>query len=114
MALLMNQLHGLGQAEILAAIIGPLATGGADAYRTYEEGRYSKKELKQRKVEFAQMSQLERERFEAADRARLVAQHTALQQKALRGAWWERNLPLIVGGSVLAVLAVAAASAGRR
>lgn len=104
----------LGYADVIAAIVGPLATGGADAYRTYEEGRYSKKELKQRKVEFAQMSQLEKERFEAEQRAQLVAQHAETQRKALQGAWWERNLPLIVGGGVLVALALAAAASGRR
>jgi hypothetical protein len=114
MALLLSQLHGLGQAEIIAAIVGPLATGGADAYRTYAEADFSKKELKQRQKEFASMSDLERARFEAANQARIIAQHAAVQQKAIQGAWWERNLPLIVGGTVLAVLAVAAATSGRK
>jgi len=109
----MNQLHGLGQAEIIAAIIGPLATGGADAYRTYEEGKYSKKELKQRAIEFERMSQFQKERAAAADQARLVSAHMAAQRGALQRAWWERNLPLIVGGTVIAILAVAASKTGR-
>lgn len=114
MTLGMHQVSGLGQAEIVAAIVGPLATGGADAYRTYAESKFSKDELKQRAIEFAQMTQFQKERAEAADQQRIVAQHMAMQKAELQRAWWERNLPLVVGGVVLVALAAAAASAGRR
>ena len=114
MSIQMSQLHGLGQAEIIAAILGPVVTGGADIYRTSEESKLSKSELKRRAIEFAQMSQFQKERAEAADQARLVAQHLDMQQRALRGAWWERNLPLIAGAAVLVALAVTAATTKRR
>jgi len=114
MSLNMNQVGGLGQAGVIAAILGPVVSGGADAFRTYEESRLSKKELKQRQLEFAQMSKLKRDMAEAQSRNALMAQQISLQKSSMRGAWWQQNLPLIAGGVVLVALAVAAVSVGRR
>ena len=113
MTIQMNQIQGLGQAEIVAAILGPVVTAGADIYRTREESRFSKSELKQRGKEFAADSELRREQLRAAEIAQIMQQRAAMQSQALRGAWWQGNLPLIVGGSLLAVLAIAAVG-GRR
>ena len=114
MALAMNQLHGLGQAEIVAAILGPVVTGGADIYRTHQEGKISKEELKQRQREFVELSRLQQEQLEARERSDIVRRHSDLQQRALSSAWWQRNLPLFIGGGLLITLAIAAATRGRR
>jgi hypothetical protein len=110
----MNQLGGLGQAEIVAAILGPVVSGGADIYRTHEESKLSKEELEQRQKEFEAMSKLQQRQLEAAQRAQLLQQHQAMQQQVLRQAWWQRNLPLIAGGTVVVALLIAAGIRRRR
>ena len=114
MALQMSQVHGLGQAEIVAAILGPLVTGGADIYRTSEEGKFSKDQLKQRQREFEASAKFQQEQFEAEERARIMGRHAAVQQSAIRSAWLQQNMPLIIGGGLLIALGLAAALGSRR
>ncbi len=110
----MSQLHGLGQAEIVAAILGPVVTGGADIYRTSQESKLRKKELKYQAAEFVERSKFQREQLEAHERAQIIARHSATQQAALRSAWWDRNLPLVVGGGALIALGLAAVATRKR
>jgi len=104
---------GLGYAQVVSAILGPLVTGGADIYRTSQESKISKDELKQRRREFEAQAQLAQETLEAQERAQLIATHVTLQQKAASQAWWSQNMPMIVGGVVLLGLGIAVASSGK-
>lgn len=113
MSLQMSQLHGLGQAEVVAAILGPLVTGGADVYRTHEEGKYAEAELEQRQKEFEAKSKLQQEQLKAQQRAAIMARHAAIQQSAIRTAWLQRNMPLIIGGGLLLMLGLVAARGTR-
>jgi hypothetical protein len=123
--LLMNQVHGLGQADFIAALIGPLVSGGASVYQTYSESESSADELEQRQREFASLSKAEQEKTKAATQAALVAQQLAIKRQAaeydltlrrseMRGAWWQENLPWVIGGGVLVALAVTAVATRKR
>ena len=58
MALSMQQAYALqgmgslGYVQAIAAIVGPLAQGGADIYKTSSDSKQNRKELKQRQREF--------------------------------------------------------------
>jgi hypothetical protein len=115
----LGQASGLGYADIIAAILGPVVQGGASAYQTYSESEASADELKQRQKEFSSLTKAEQEKRKAAERAAIVQQQLAakqqqqmhslsLQRSAMRGAWWQQNLPLVIGGVVLVSLGVAA------
>ena len=104
----------LGYAQIVSAIVGPLATSGADIFRTSQESKISKRELKQRRREFEAQERLARETLEAQERSQIVSQHAALQRSAASQAWWARNTPLVAGVVALTVLAIAVASLGKK
>ena len=61
MALSMKQAYALqgmgslGYVQAIAAIVGPLAQGGADIYKTSSDSKQNRKELKQRQREFQAM-----------------------------------------------------------
>lgn len=117
MALQMSQLGSLGYADVVAAIVGPLATGGADVYRTYEEGRLGRKELKQRKREFKQLSQLYEKQQEAAERQQALAAAAKIRQEQIRSAQQARVAPYLLGAAAiggLALIGVAIARGGGR
>ena len=123
--LLMNQVGGLGQADFIAALIGPLVSGGASVYQTYSESESGADELKQRQREFTALSEAEQAKTKAATQSALVAQQLAIRRQAaeydltlrrseMRGAWWQQNLPWVIGGGVLVALAVTAVATRKR
>ena len=77
-----SDLHaGMGEAEIVAAIVGPLAQAGASGYATYATSKNAEKERKARTKEL-QVVAAQREReialmAEAQRRAALVSQAKA-------------------------------------
>lgn len=99
--------QGLGQgaaiASVITGIIGPLASAGTDIFRTREEGKIAKKELKQRGVEFAQLQELQKLQLEAQERQQRLAQQAAIQQSQLRAATFQQTAPYVVGGVALVV-----------
>lgn len=84
-------------ADIVSAILGPLAQGGADVYRTYSEGKQNKDELKQRKVEFAQMTDLQRAHLKAAERQQVLAQIAAVRQQQVEETYRASYMPYVAG-----------------
>ena len=102
---------GLGYAQVVAAILGPLVEGGASIYSTAAGAKTSKAELKQRKVEFAGQQELNKQALEAQQRQFSLAQRAAIQQAQIAQASAERNAPYIVAVVGLAVLGFISASA---
>lgn len=114
MALQMTQLGALfpgsrlGQADIVAAVLGPLAVGGADVYRTYTEGEQSKEELEQRQREFEQLSQLYREQQKMQQKQHALATAAALRQEQVRSSYQAGYMPYLVGAIAIGGLALVA------
>jgi hypothetical protein len=98
---------GLGQgvaiASIISGILGPVAQAGSDIYRTREEGKVAKSELKQRGVEFAQLQELQKLQLEAQERQYRLGQEAAIQQSQLRIAAAQRMGPYAIGGAAVVV-----------
>lgn len=111
MALSMQQAVALQNmdhyAAAIAAIVGPLATAGSDAYRTHADSAQSRKELKQRRREFEAMIPLykQRQQQSALDtiadvrRAQISGGYQAAYAPYLLGA-------VAVGGLTLAAIAL--------
>ncbi len=120
MALQMAQLPslfpeaGLGQANIVAAIVGPLAVGGADAYRTYAESSQGKKELKQRQREFTALSRLYERQQIAAERQQALYAVTSLRRAQISSASQAGYAPYLLGAVAIGGLALVAIAMARR
>jgi len=110
-ALTMQELNGLGQAEVIAALVGPLVQGGADIYRTVEESKAAKKELKARQQEALIAQTTERERLAALERQSALATAAAIRQSQASQAFWAQYMPYIFGGVGLLALSFVAVSA---
>lgn len=119
MALTMNQVPaalgasggpgGLGQAAaVISAITGPLATSGADIFRTYSEQRQSAEELEQRQREFEAVSRLQAQQAAARQRAATIAEIAAIQRARVSGAYQTTYMPYVVGALALGGLALVA------
>ncbi len=117
MALAMNQVpaalgwstSGMGQAAaIVGSILGPVATGGADAYRTYADSEQGKKELKQRRREFEAIQRLQEQQAVAAGRQATIAEISAIQRARIAGAYQSSYFPLAIGALALGGLALVA------
>ena len=107
----------MGQAELIAAALGPLATGGADVYRTYAEGKQGKSELKQRQREFDSLSKLYEKQQTATERQQAIAAATAVRQAQISGQVQSGYAPYILGAVAiggLALVAIAMARGWRR
>jgi len=110
-ALTMQELNGLGQGEVIAALVGPLVQGGADIFRTIEESKASKKELKARQQEALIAQTTERERLAALERQGALATAAAIRQSQASQAFWAQYMPYIFGGVGLLALSFVAVSA---
>jgi len=110
-ALTMQELSGLGQGEIIASLVGPLVQGGADIFRTIEEGKTVKKELKQRQQEALIAQTSEREQLSAMERQQALATAVSLRQTQASQAFWSQYMPYIFGGVGVLALSLVAISA---
>ena len=70
---------GVGEAEIIAAIVGPLANAGASGYATYATSKNSEAERKARRKEIAQVAALRERELELMAKQR---QREALVRQA--------------------------------
>lgn len=110
--------RGIGYAEIIAGILGPLAEGGAVAYSTYSQEKLAKKELKARQIEVNQALALKAQEDEA--RRRLDAEQLEVDrvQGQIRSYLTADNLKVAIAGVVLlgvtAVVAKTVSGALRR
>ena len=110
------QSPGLGYADIIAAIIGPLAQGGADIYGTTVEAKLAKKELKQRQQEAAAQQEFDREQLKAQERQRALDQTLSIRQAQIRSAQLAQYMPYVlpaVGILALAVVTAVVVRSGR-
>ncbi len=117
MAIALNQLGALGQADVIAAILGPVATGGADIYRTYSDSKQNKDELKQREREFQSLSKLYDRQQVAQKQQAAIAAATSLRQSQIRATASSGYAPYVFGAFAiggLALVAIAMARGGRR
>ena len=101
---------GIGQFEILASLVSPLAQAGADVFQSYNEGKQSKAELKQRQREFQTYSTIYQQQMASHEKREAIAQVVAAQQAKLRARYQSEWLPyvtgvVVIGGLVLVALA---------
>lgn len=110
-ALTMAELSGLGQAEIIAAIAGPLVTGGADVYRTYSEQKQTKAELRQREKEFKGLLPVIKQQSESQERQAALAAIAAIRQTQAEARAQAEGTPYLFGAVALGGLALVAIAA---
>lgn len=108
MALQMNQLGGLGQAATIASILGPVAVGGADIYRTYSDSQQNRSELKQREHEFQALSKLYEKQAVSTERQQALAAAASIRQAQIRQAYQARYAPYFLGAAAIGALALVA------
>ncbi len=114
--LLMSQvphLGGLGSAAIVASLVAPLATAGADAYRTYADSSLSKSELKQRRREFEQQAEFARIQQQSADRQHAAGTVLALRQQQYALRQGGQIAPYVLGAIAFVSLAFVGISLAR-
>lgn len=104
---------GLGYAQVIGSILGPLVAGGTDIYRTYTESKQSKEELKARERELqAMLPVLRDQQKQAALQAAVALRQT--QAQAASQASYAPYLLGAVAAVALALVAIAAARGGSR
>ena len=99
--LAMNQLQGLGYADIVAAVVQPLAQGGADIYRTYSESEQSQDELKQRRRELAAMQVLYSDQLRYQERQQALGAALAMRKAQISGAYQTSYAPYLLGAAAV-------------
>jgi hypothetical protein len=109
----LDGMGALGYAQAIAAIVGPIVGGGADAYRTYSDSKQNRKELKQRQREFqALIPVYERQQKQAS--LDTIAQ--VRQQQIVSGyqATYAPYLVQAVALGALALVAISLAKGGKK
>lgn len=112
-----GQPSGLGYAQVIGAILGPLVEGGAAVYGTYTQSKQSRKELRQRRAEVQTQAELQRAALEAQERQFELAQQAAIQQAQISRARAAQTAPYItaaVGFAALGLISYAALSGGKK
>jgi len=117
MALQMTQLNDLlnpggHSAALVAAVVGPLATGGADVYKTYADSKQGRSELKQRQREFEATSKLYESQQGSVERQQALATIAAIRGEQSASQNLARYAPylfgaVVIGGLVLVAITVA-------
>lgn len=103
----MGELAGLGQVDILAALVGPLAEAGVTAFGIHEGAKLSEKQRKQQRDQFnALLEQREKELGILSEQRRAESQ-LAAQQGVLGKFASSQNVALAV--AALALIGVSAA-----
>lgn len=108
---------GLGYAQVISAILGPLVEGGAAAYGTYAGSKQAKAELRARKQEFELAQQAEARALKVQQRQFELAQRAAIQQAQIERVSQAQRLPYVtaaIGLGALALVAVAALKGPKR
>lgn len=99
-------------AALVAAVVGPLATGGADVYKTYADSKQGRSELKQRQREFEATSKLYESQQGSVERQQALATIAAIRGEQSASQNLARYAPylfgaVVIGGLVLVAITVA-------
>ena len=94
---------GLGYAQVISAILGPLVEGGVATYAISQQSKQSKTELKQRQRELIVQQKLAVQQLAAQERTHAIAQQAAIQQAQIAQARAAKAAPFVVGAVGLGV-----------
>jgi len=105
---------GLGYAQIISAILGPLVQGGASIYGTASQEKIASKQLRERRKEQQRAIKLAQDQLEAQERAQYRAQVAAIQQAQIARARSGQTAPFAVVAVGIGVLGLVAITALRK